>query len=363
MLEQVATAFANHDYKTAARLLRQLVQEKPNDPWVRLYVGRLHEATGKGDAAEATYRKLLQETMSPKLALQARQGLERLDQAAQARRAEAIAQASAEGDNAGVGFLVLEPFQSDDRKVQIQAFARIMKLDAYTARIHLAHRGWRLYRVGTLGELQVYGQELRNAGIPAFWLPLTQVQQVRVFRVQYVQTDSPKPSVVCLNEADQRGTLTFDWSEVSGQVSGMVPIFEDVVDVGPWNQLKRKESTQDYAQLYDLHLAQRNCLLRFCDRSYQFQQGLDFTPQTDSNNLSQISNRLNWNNLVAFLQSHLPDAPTWSDFQPFAESAIEHLNLVRDIKSHIDLFRKEETQWDPAFHLYSCLAFLKPSDS
>ncbi|MEQ8959943.1 MAG: tetratricopeptide repeat protein, partial [Coleofasciculus sp. C2-GNP5-27] len=57
MLDQVTDAFKQKDYRTAARLLKQLAKEDPKNPWVRLYIGRLHEATGKLDAAETAYRK------------------------------------------------------------------------------------------------------------------------------------------------------------------------------------------------------------------------------------------------------------------------------------------------------------------
>jgi hypothetical protein len=38
---------------------------------------------------------------------------------------------------------------------------------------------------------------------------------------------------------------------------------------------------------------------------------------------------------------------------------LEQIELLGHIKSQIHLFRREETNWDPAFHLYSGLAFRK----
>ncbi|NEQ23967.1 MAG: tetratricopeptide repeat protein, partial [Microcoleus sp. SIO2G3] len=78
MIDQVADAFERKDYRTAARLLKQLVKQEPTNPWVRLYVGRLHEETGKLESAETVYRQLLQGTTNPKIMAQARQGLGRL---------------------------------------------------------------------------------------------------------------------------------------------------------------------------------------------------------------------------------------------------------------------------------------------
>jgi tetratricopeptide (TPR) repeat protein len=360
MLDQVAAAFDRQDYKTAAALLKQLSKQSPNHPWVKFYTGRLYEVSNQLEAAESIYRNLLRETTNPKLALQSRQGLQRLEEIAQVQKKEAIARAAADPSNAGMGFLILEPVQSEARPAAIPAFSKLMKLDAYTARIHLSHRAWRLYRTGEMGELQFYTQALEAAGIPAFCVAIAQVQTVRVFRVQYVQTITPKPSVVCYNEADQLGTLAFDWQEISGQVEGMLPIFEEVVDLGPWNQLKRKEATQDYAQLLDLHLPRRNCLLRFCDRTYQFQQGIYLSADANQQVVPrQATTRLNWNNLIQFFQNQLSQAAKHTEFTPFAETALEHLEGVKGFESHVDLFRKDETYWDEAFHLYSCLNLLK----
>jgi hypothetical protein len=355
MLDQVAAAFDRQDYKTAAQLLRQLSQQSPDNPWVWFYTGRLHEVSGKVEAAAAAYRKLLQETTNPKIAFQARQGLQRLDEITKERRREAIAHATTDASNNETGFLVLESMKGELHQSIIQVFARIMGLDPYTARIHLSHRSWRLYRVGAMGELQVYGRELREAGIPALWVPLSQIRAIRVFQVHYLQTGSPQPTVVCHNETRQLGSLAFDWTEVRQQVEGTLPIFEEVVDLGPWNKLKRKEQTQDYAQMLDLHLPGRNCILRFCDRTYQFQQGLSFNPAaSEQRPRVQATTRMNWINLKNFLQTHLPNVPVWSEFTAFGETALEHLEMM-ELPPHIALFRRAETKWDPAFHLYSGL--------
>lgn len=358
-LEQVAAAFERRDYKTVAQLLKPLMQRNADHPWVQLYAARLQEVTGKSDAAEAAYRQLLKVTPNPKIALQARQGLQRIETAAQERQQEAIAQATTDPANSVSGFLILEPVSSENRQEAAQNFARVMKIDPYTARVHLSQRSWRLYRTGAIGELQFFNQKLNDAGVPAFCVPLPDIQKIRVFRVQHLQAASPQATVVCLNEADQLGTLAFDWSEVSRRVEGLLPIFEDVIDLGAWNKLKRREQTQDYAQILDLHLPKRKCILRFCDSTYQFQEGMIFdATQTDGTRLTQTTNRLRWNNLTKFLTSRLPNTPSWSDFTPFAETALEHLSLVGNFKSHIDLFRKDDTYWDHAFHLYSGLIFL-----
>ena len=357
MLDQIAAAFDRQDYQTVAQLLKQFQQQSPDSPWVKLYAGRLQEVAGNMATAEAAYRELLRETANPKVALQARQGLQRLEAAEQAKRQQTILEANNDPENSVTGFLVLEAVSNEKKQQAAQKFAQVMKLDAYTARLLLPSRGWRLYRVGAIGELQIYGQELRSAGIPVLWVSLPTVEKIRVFRVQYFQAASPQPAVVCLNESDQAGAIRFNWSEVTNRVEGRLPIFEDVVDVDVRNRLTRKEQTQDYAQVYDLHLPQRNCILRFGDWSYQFQQGVVFDASQDGETMAQATKRLSWNSLIGFLNDHLAHVPIWSDFTSFAESALDPLALVRDVQSHIDLFRKEPSRWDIAFQLYSGMVF------
>jgi len=358
MLDQVAAAFDRQDYKTATQLLKQLRQKSPDNVWVRLYMGRLQEVSGKLEAAAGVYRQLLQDTPNPKVVAQAREGLQRISAEVKAQRQEAIAQATADPTYAGVGFLILEPIATEVKAEAARNFAQIMKLDAYMARMILPSRGWRLYRTGALGELGLYGQELQKAGIPAFWVSLADIQKIRVFRVQYLQSASPQPTVLCKNEADQLGSLTFEWSEVANRVEGLLPIFEDVVDVGVRNQLTHREETQDYAQVIDLHLPQRNCILRFCDRAYQFQNGVVFDASQDGRlSNAQATLRIRWNHLSEFLKARSTAMPTGSDFTPFAETALEHLGLVKDFPAYIDLFRKAPTHWDTAFQLYSGLIF------
>jgi hypothetical protein len=356
MLDQIAAAFDRQDYRTAAQLLKQLRQQVPESPWVLLFTARLQEVSGKTEAAEALYRQLLQQAISSKVAAQAREGLHRLTSIAQAQRQQAIAAATANSADVGVGFLVLEPVPAECRQVAAQRFGQIMNLDAYTARLMLPSRGWRLYRTGNAAELQVYGQALREAGLSVFWVSLAAIQAIRVFQVHCFQTIDQQATIICQNEADQLGMLTFDWSEVAARVEGRLPIFEDVVDVGAYHKLMRKEQTQDFVQLLDLHLPQRRCILRLCDRTYHFHEGIEFAPPKQTIP-SQTTTRLRWNALLTCLDDRLLAVPRWSDFPIFADSALDHLDLVKGLAAHIDVFRKAPTNWDPAFHLYSSLVF------
>lgn len=371
MIDQVADAFERKDYRTAAKLLKQLVKQEPKNPLVRLYIARLQESTGQLDSAQKGYRQLLQNTTNPKIMSQARHGLERLEALEKEQRRQAIAQATADPSSTELGVLVLEGIATEAKQAAAQHLGRIMQLDAYTARLQLPTRGWRLYRTGPIGELQFYVSSLREAEIPCFAAKLADIEKINVFTVNYF-SDEPvamlgssngqptQTTVVCQNSEGQQGSLPFNWSEVSQRVEGLIPLFDAVVDRGIRGELVRKTQTMDYVQFCDLHLPARNCILRFGDRNYQFQQGMTFQSNQQST-LYQATTRTNWNNLLDFFKSQLPQIPVWSDFKIFAETALDYKEMLGRLPSHIDLFRREETLWDPAFQLYSGLIFLKDS--
>jgi tetratricopeptide (TPR) repeat protein len=370
MLDQLIAAFERRDYKTAATLVKQLQQQSPDNPWVKLYAGRLSEVAGKLEMAEAAYRQLLQETTNTKVAVQARQGLQRLVEQAK-QQAAPVAPATApvapatvlassptsSSAGTGTGFLVLEAVPAEWRQAAAQRFAEIMSLDAYTAKLLLPSRGWKLYRTGAIDEIQSYAEALLQAEIPGFWIDLAAIEAIRVFRVHYFATVSPHVTIVCENESGQLGSLTFEWAEVKNRVEGRLPIFEDVVDTDSRNQLTRKEKTQDYAQVIDLHLPKRKSILRIGDWDYQFQQGIVFDASQDGGlPMAQSTQRIRWNQLVYFLDQQLASVPVWIDFSHFGETALDHLALLH-LKSHINLLRKAPSKWDAAFQLYSGLIF------
>ncbi len=358
MLEDVAAAFARGDYREAERLLKLLRQEMPDNPWVEFYVGRLYEAAGDWPRAEAIYRQTLKQAMNPKLVSQARQGLQRLKELEENRRKQAIATARQAPDSDALGCLVLEAVQGANRDQAIQNFARILKMDAYTARLQLSSRGWRFYRTGQMAELTVYGQELEQAGIPNLRTPLPTIQNLRVFRVQHFQTTNPGAIAICLNHDGQVGALSFNWSEVKQRVSGRLPIFEEVVDLDPYRNLVRKQETQDYSQVYDLHLPQRQCILRLHDQTYEFHQDPNFSdPSSDT----RTTLRQNWNALMQTINVPLQSAPLWDEFTDFAETVLEQDIFWEQIPAHINLVQKQVSGWNPCFHLYSSLIFLHKS--
>ncbi|WP_392531870.1 tetratricopeptide repeat protein [Nostoc sp. C117] len=354
MIEQVAIAFDHKDYQTAAKLLKQLLKESPDNPWVQFYLARLHEVSEKHQNAEKIYRQLLRDTTTARIVTLAREGLRRLQEIEQEERQRAISKATSEPSNTELGVLILEPLSNDHKTEAARKFAQIMQIDPYSARLMLPSRGWRLYRTGQLGELKFYGEQLQQAGIPCFWTTITAIQQIQVFQVEYFSGSQQKATVVCRNQGNQLGSLTFDWSEVTARVNGLLPIFEQVIDLDAHRKLERKTQTQDYAQFCDLHLPSRHCILRLYDNGYEFHQGLEIIPQATQNTI-----RINWNSLSSWIEQQLPQIKTWSDFAPFADTVLDQTEILGQIKSHIYLLRREENNWDSAFHLYSGLVFVK----
>ena len=98
------------------------------------------------------------------------------------------------------------------------------------------------------------------------------------------------------------------------------------------------------------------------EQIYQYQKGITPKIYTQDKSLlkPQTTNRGKWNELVNMVDEKLGKVQTWSNFTPFGEvTCRDYTQLLSRIKSHIDIPRKIETMWDPAFQLYSSLVFLK----
>lgn len=352
MFDQVVTALEQQEFAAAARLLKQWQQTSPQDPWLRLAIGRYQEEQRDFEKAATTYRYLLQKVNHAKVMAQARQGIQRVQDKLAQQREHALTQAQQEPGSSDPALLLLDPVAGEARQLAAAGLAKVMGMDLYTARMLLPSKQWRIYRVGQAGELQYFARSLRQAQTQAQTIRLSQVKDIAVFRVQSLQAVKPQGSVICENAAGQKGTISFLWQEVSQWVQGQLPLFESVVDLDAWGKLKRKEATQDYAEVIDLHLHGRNCILRFCDRTYQHRQSISFDDG------GETTLRHHWNQLKTFVSRTL-DGQCWSDFSSFGESSLEYLDLLPNFPSHINLPRAAPCPWDAAFHLYSSLCFLR----
>ncbi|MGB3295168.1 MAG: hypothetical protein WBB01_19465 [Phormidesmis sp.] len=351
MEAQVAAALEVSDYQQVTRLLKQWQATDPSNPLLRLYAALLQERTNRLEAAEANYLKLLKQSSSNKMMSQARAGLERIQQRQKAQKAEALEQArKISGGDEGAILAVAAPSEAD-RQEAIAGLAQVFNLDPYTARLKLPPSGFRLYRTGPWGEVSYYARSLKQAHIPTLTAKVSEIKALQTFQVCYFKAFTPQPTVLCKNAAGQLGTISFDWVEVSQRVSGQLPIFEQVIDLGPWGKTVHKEKVQDYAQVEDFHLAGRQIVLRLCDRLYQYQKGISLSQG------NELNSRIQWNQLLSQLNRSI-NAPHHNDFTRFGKSALEFINLLPPIYPNLDIDRRAPSHWDQAFHLYSSLCYL-----
>ncbi|GBF81834.1 tetratricopeptide repeat protein [Aphanothece sacrum] len=358
MLEQIIDAINTQNYPIAHQLLEEFTQLEPDNPWIDFYKGRLEEVQGNLSPARAIYGQLLPKISNPKLITQIRQGIQRITEIEDNKRKEGLAQAMEEKSSLEMGMLVLEGIANELKQKAAQKFGEIMEIDPYTARLQLPNRSWRLYRTGAIGKLRFYSEKLNQSQIPCFTALTRDISLLRVYQVLYFESVENKVTVVYEPKKGQRDILTFEWSEISQRVEGLLPLFEECVDIGLRGKVQRKTKTLDYAKVCDLHLSQQNSIIRLCDQNYHFLDGISFCDSqkaTDGRGTVQNS----WSHLLQFLGQKLPDRKVWSEFTPFGESAIDFQELLKLINPHINLLRREDTPWDAAFQLYSGLAFVK----
>lgn len=358
MLEPIINAINTQNYAEAAQLIAQLKQQEPDDIWLPFYEARLAEAQGNLSLADEHYRQLLPQAFNPKLAAQIRQGIERITNLEEAQRQAALSQAMEAQGGLEMGMLILEAVPHDLRKKAAQQFGEIMEVDPYTARLQLPSRSWRLYRTGAIGKLRFYAEQLNKAEIPAFTALIRNISSLQVHQVLYIESVSPQVTIVYEPKKGQRDIFSFDWSEVGQRVEGLLPLFEECVDVGFRGKLKRSVETLDYAKFCDLHLPAHRLIIRLCDQTYRFVEGRSFS-QTQKATDGRATATDSWHHIMQFIDQATPNIPRYSEFTPFGESAIDFQELLKLIRPHINLLRREETPWDTAFHLYSGLAFAK----
>ena len=356
MEPQVKAAIAQRNYKQASKLLKQWQATDAHNPWLRFYAAQVQEQPNRLDAAEKNYTKLLQQGTHRKVIAQARAGIERVRQQRKSLKDTALEKARSVSGADESAILAIAAPPSVDRDSAIAAVAKLFSVDAYTARMKVPNSGFRIHRVGNWGELSYFQQQLSTAKAPAFCSKVSDIKALQTFQISHFEALSPEPTVICKNADRQLGRISFDWSEVSQRVHGQLPIFEQVVDVGNWGKTVHKERVQDYAQVVDLHLPGREIVLRVCDLLYQYQKGVMLSSNNETNS------RIKWNQLIASL-SESTKAACHEDFKRFGKSTLEFINLLPVIHPNLDIDRREPSDWDIAFHLYSSLCYMSEHKS
>ena len=355
MESKVVAALEVGDYKAATQLLRQWQSKEPTSPLLRLYAATLQEQTGRLESAEKNYVKLLKQAAGGKITSKARAGLQRIQQSREAQKAQSLQKARSVKGGTEPAVMAIAPPRPEHRQEAIATFANLFKLDAYTARLKIPTEGIRLYRVAPWGDISYYAQQLKTAKLPTVCTKISQIKSLQVFQVCYFERLGGKPSdtqltVVCKNADGQFGTLSFDWAEVRQRVVGQLPIFEQVIDLGPMGRPVHKEKVQDYAQVVDLHLPGREISLRLCDRFYQYKKGVSLT------NKGEVNSRIQWNQLLTQINSSV-NGVRHDGFERFGKGALEFVPLLGAIAPNLDIDRRAPSDWDIAFHLYSSLLY------
>ena len=359
MEAQIIAALAICDYKQVTRLLKQWQISEPANPLLRLYAAQLQEKTNRLEAAEKNYLNLLKQAPNHKVMGQARAGLQRVQKRQIVQKTAALEQARVvEGGNEAAILAIASPTEAH-RAQAIEGVSKVFDLDAYTARLKVPNVGFRLHRTGAWGEISYYHKALLQVKVPTLSAKISDIKSIRTFQICYFESLSPQPVIICKSADGQLGKIAFSWAEISQRVNGQLPIFEQVVDLGPWGKTKRKEQVQDYAQVIDFHLLERQIVLRLCDRLYKYQQGTAISQRESSTNTPQpeTNSRILWNELIAKINA-AAKSPQHSEFIRFGKGSLEFIKILPPIKPNLDIDRRTPSDWDVAFHLYSGLCYL-----
>ena len=351
MEAQIVAALDICDYKQVTRLLKQWQASEPTNPLLRLYAAQLQEKTNRFEAAEKNYLKLLKQAPNSKVMGQARAGLQRVQKRQAAQNALDLEKArTIEGGDESAILAIAAPAEHE-RQQAIQGIAKVFNLDAYTARQKVPSQGFRLHRASNWGEINYYQTALSKEKVPTLSAKISSIKSLQTFQISYFEELFPQPTVDYKSSDGQLGKIAFDWSEISQRVVGQLPIYEQVIDLGPWGRTEHKEKIQDYAQVVDLHLPQRQIILRLCDRLYCYRQSTSLSEQPE------INSRILWNQLLKRLSSATKSLQH-KDFTRFGKGALEFVNLLPNIEPNLDIDRRAPSHWDVVFHLYSSLCYL-----
>lgn len=366
---------AHQQFSAASATLQQLLSDSPDDPQLQILQGRLLDAMGKPHEAEEIFRRLLKAQLPAKLIAQARQGLFAIEMAevnARQARTDEILQIVG---GASLAYLALLPVAPDQKDWAIAKIARIFRTDPYTARFKIPNRYPKIIRIGTLAEMQAYGEEFQSYGIAAIWLSIEAIAQIPIYQIEYFgeylsehfgESPSHEQDNLQIRAIAGIEEITFSPKDVIAKVEGILPTFGDIVVVDAKHKLARKEQILDRVQIYDLHLrsysvngkaSDRGGILRFHDNQYRFELGLQLPVVRSLQHLAPTVKE-HWTELSKWLERTMPNTKTAKGFQNFAEMSIVYPEILKAIEQpHITIERTKPSLWDHSFHLYSGTIF------
>jgi hypothetical protein len=356
MFEALEQAIDNQDYEIANQIIQDLDKQKVDKLWLKYYQTLILEKQEQLAQAEANYRQIIKESIYPdaKLINLIRNGIERIV-LLQKEKQEAKKQGFKNIENSeDLAVFVLENVDLNEKQKLAAQFANIMGIDRYTATLQIPTRSWRLYKTGKLGELNYYQDELAKIGLPCFCQPLNKINQINVYQVNYLErtNNNHQLKFFCQDQEGKEEIVQLATKDISAWVQAMIPLLELTVNLDQKNRIQKKKSTLDYIAFSDLHSLNHNAIFRFNDRAYQFERDEHIKPESNTT-------KQKWQDLVNSLQTIINDSLVWSNFTLFGEGVIQFPEMLKQIDSHIHLFRREETVWEEAFQLYSGLIFLQ----
>ena len=343
-------------------LLNEAIQSQlnqmPDHPQLLIWQGRLAYAQGQVSTAEAIFRQVLKNYTQPSILAEARKGLKTIEDAEVERRrnrAQAIAHTVQ-----GQGFLALLPVDPAHLELHspiVTKLARILRTDLYTAKFLLPTQRLKIIRTGAIAELQAYGEEMRESGIPCMWVALKHIRDLDICLVDHF-------NLLGLGEIQAVGKdreVVFHMSQVSRRIQGILPTYGGVCEINRKYQVVHKEQILDRVRICDLHLPHHNLILRFHDNNYNFGQGIQLDiPRPLSHVLPTIHER--WQALMAWFDGFLEFTTVDEDFGKFAEMVMLFPNLVKEVEPRVHLVRPKPQMIDNCFEIYSATQFFHDRD-
>lgn len=354
MFSDVDKIIATGNYQEAKEKLSQLQIQETDRLWYRYYTALILEKEGDLSSAENHYRAIIKDSIYPDSSLikLIRDGIERIVKLQKAEKEAKKQQFQNIENSQDLAVLILQPVKPEDKKNLAPHLAKLMAIDNYTATLQIPTRSLRLYKTGSLGELKYYESELSSIGIPSFCCRVKRVNSMPVYQVKYLENQDNIMKLVRENDLEEEKIFTLNWENVINKVQGLVPIFEMTSHLDARNKIQKKQATLDYANFLDLHLIKDNLILRFSDHFYEFDSGL-------TRGINSKTTQEKWKILLNYLQEKTPNISLNSNFNLFAEGAIQFPEMLKQVTAHVNLFRREESLWDEAFQLYSGLIFVQ----